>query len=216
MADAPSTIHRREVLRRAAILLGGVLSAPTIAGVLADEPRVWAATPDEHWAPRTLTAGQSELVATVAEHIIPATDTPGARAVGVHRFIDVLLTDFYPVDERDRFVAGVDGVDARARQRYGRAFVRCTHAQQHTILAEMDAAGYAAPGMLAQQSAPDTTGASAAVAAELRAPWFWRRMKELTLTGYYTSEAGATQELRVSPWGAYRDIPYSSVGRSWS
>lgn len=216
MADSPSMIHRREVLRRAAILLGGVISAPTIAGVLADEPRAWAATPDERWVPRTLTAAQSELVATVAEHIIPATDTPGARAVGVHRFIDVLLTDFYPVADRDRFVAGVDGVDARARQRHGRSFARCTHDQQHALLDELDGAAYAAPGMLAQQSAPDTTGVSAAVAAELRSPWFWRRMKELTLTGYYTSQVGATQELRVSPWGAYRDIPYSSVGRSWS
>jgi hypothetical protein len=42
-------------------------------------------------------------------------------------------------------------------------------------------------------------------------------MKELTVVGYYTSEIGAKQELRVSPFGAYRgDIPYPSVGRAWS
>ena len=214
MDDPVRTIDRREALRRAALLLGGVLSAPTIAGVLADEPRAWAATPDAEWKPRTLTAAQSELVATVADHIIPATDTPGARDVGVHRFVDVLLTDFYPAGERDRFVAGVDGVDARARRRHGKPFVRCTHAQQHAMLSEMDAGAYAHP--TDAQSKKETPVVPDTVATEVRSPWFWRRMKELTLTGYYTSQVGATKELRVSPWGAYRDIPYDSVGRSWA
>lgn len=217
MDDTRSTIDRREALRRAALLLGGVLSAPTIAGILAGDQRAWAATPDAQWTPRTLGPARSELVATVAEHIIPTTDTPGARAVGVHRFIDVLLTDFYPDTERHRFLAGLEGLEARARQRHGRAFVRCRASEQHAILAELDAAAYPAPGQaLAQQSAPELPGVPAAVAAEIRSPWFWRRMKELTLTGYYTSQVGATRELRVNPWGSYRDIPYQSVGRSWA
>jgi len=42
-------------------------------------------------------------------------------------------------------------------------------------------------------------------------------MKELTLLGYYTSEAGAMKELTVNPMGVYRaDIPYRSVGHSWA
>lgn len=216
MDESHSTIDRREALRRAALLLGGVLSAPTIAGVLADEPRAWGATPDALWKPRTLTPAQSELVATVAEHIIPTTDTPGARSAGVHRFVDVLLTDFYPAAERDRFLAGLDGLEARGRQRQGKAFVHCRAAEQHALLAELDAAAYPAPGTLAQQSVAEVPGVSEAVAAEIRSPWFWRRMKELTVTGYYTSQVGATRELRINPWGAYRDIPYSIVGRSWA
>ena len=42
-------------------------------------------------------------------------------------------------------------------------------------------------------------------------------MKELTLLGYYTSEAGAMSELKVNPMGVYRgDIPYRSIGHSWA
>ena len=42
-------------------------------------------------------------------------------------------------------------------------------------------------------------------------------MKELTLLGYYTSEAGAMKELKVNPMGFYRgDIPYRSIGHSWA
>ena len=46
---------------------------------------------------------------------------------------------------------------------------------------------------------------------------FWRNIKELTLVGYYTSEAGSTQELRVNPMGPWRaDIPLAEVGSAWA
>ena len=190
------SINRRQALQQVAVLLGGAISAPTLAGVLSTAtPRAWAASPQ--WAPRTLSAAQLELVATVAEHIIPETDTPGARAAGVHRFVDTLLTDHYPATERDRFLAGLADVDARARSAHGQAFAQCVPEQRIALLTELDARAYAA-----------SRGEDG---------WFFRRMKELTLVGYYTSEIGAMQELHVSPFGAYRgDIPYTSVGRAWS
>jgi len=190
------SINRRQALQQVAVLLGGAISAPTLAGVLSTATRrAWAASPQ--WAPRTLSAAQLELVATVAEHIIPETDTPGARAAGVHRFVDTLLTDHYPATERDRFLAGLADVDARARSAHGQAFAQCAPEQRIALLTELDARAYAA-----------SRGEDG---------WFFRRMKELTLVGYYTSEIGAMQELHVSPFGAYRgDIPYSSVGRAWS
>src|SRR2546425_148322 len=84
--DAQPAIDRREALRRVALLLGGALSASTVAGVLAGcEAR---RTPEGAWTSRALTSEQLELVAAIAEHILPETDTPGARGVGVHRFID--------------------------------------------------------------------------------------------------------------------------------
>ena len=190
------SINRRQALQRVAVLLGGAISAPTLAGVLsAATRRAWAASPP--WAPRTLSAAQLELVATVAEHIIPETDTPGARAAGVHRFVDALLSDHYAAAERDRFVAGLADVDARARSAHGQAFAQCAPEQRIALLTELDARAYAA-----------SRGEDG---------WFFRRMKELTLVGYYTSEIGAMQELHVSPFGAYHgDIPYTSVGRAWS
>jgi hypothetical protein len=42
-------------------------------------------------------------------------------------------------------------------------------------------------------------------------------MKELTLAGYYTSQAGATQELRMNPWGVWKgDIPRRPGDRAWA
>src|SRR5213076_416984 len=103
-------IDRREALRRAALLLGGALAAPTVAGVLAGCQA--ARVPDGAWAPRALSRAQVELVAAMAEHILPETDTPGARAAGVHRFIDAMLAESFPPSERERFLAGLAEVDA--------------------------------------------------------------------------------------------------------
>jgi len=198
-------ITRREALGRVAILLGGAISAPTLAGVLdAATRRAWATA--SGWTPRTLSASQMELVAVIAEHIIPETDTPGARAAGVHRFVDTLLTDHYPAAERDRFLAGLGGVDARSRSRHGTPFVECAPAQRVALLTEMDEEAY-----------PPRGGDATAATPAGDETWFFRRMKELTLVGYYTSEIGATRELHVSPFGPYHgDIPYRSVGRSWA
>lgn len=47
---------------------------------------------------------------------------------------------------------------------------------------------------------------------------FMRRMKELTLVGYYTSEVGATQELRHEPVPGRFDgcVPFAQIGRTWA
>ena len=235
-------ITRREALARTALFLGGTLAASSIAGV---EGTAWAKAVAPGWRPDTLTAGQRELVATVAEHIIPATDTPGARAAGVDRFVDAMLTDYYKADERSRFLQGLAELDARAAKEHGAPFLKTTAAQQVALLTTMDAESYppqrvletAEPlnaerarmrDSLARQSSTGPTvsdptrpsvdgGGGEAARREAERGWFFRRMKELTLLGYYTSEMGAMQELKVNPMGIYRgDIPYRSIGHAWA
>jgi len=46
---------------------------------------------------------------------------------------------------------------------------------------------------------------------------FFRRLKELVLIGYYTSEIGATEELEPNPMGGWEpDVPYREIGHSWA
>src|SRR5258705_6856347 len=56
---------------------------------------------------RALTPQQNETVATIAELIIPKTDTPGAREAGVAAFTDVMLADLGDDDPRPSITAGV-------------------------------------------------------------------------------------------------------------
>ena len=197
MTPAPNgEIDRREAVRRVAALLGGALSAPALAGVLAGCDTSRSATAG--WTPRALAGDRAELVATIAEHILPETETPGARSAGVHRFIDTMLAEFYPAAERERFLAGLADVDARAQRTHGAPFLRCPPAQQRALLEVLDREAFA----------PATRAA----------PPFFRTMKELTLLGYYTSEPGATRELRhVRVPGRFDGcVPFAPGDRAWA
>lgn len=194
---SPSTIDRREALRRVALLLGGGLSAPAIAGVLAGCRGGAGGAGD--WTPRAFSPAQGAMIETIADQIIPRTTTPGARDAGVHRFIDVMLAEYYLPAERDRFVAGLADLDARADRAHGRPFLRCDDSAQRSLLVALDAETFAQPRPPGE------------------APWF-RTMKELTVLGYYTSEVGATKELRHEPVpGRYEGcVPLGRVGRAWA
>ena len=191
-------IDRREALRRVGVLLGGLVSAPTAAGVLSGCER----SSEDDWTPETLTTEQNEMVDTIAEIIIPATDTPGARAANVNRFVDAMLTGSYPTETRDRFLTGLKETNARCQDTYGSPFVDCSPEQQRALVGEFDNETFG-------QDASD---------ADRENPSFFRMMKELTLVGYYTSEIGATQELKtnVVPGRHDGDVPYEEIGRAWA
>ena len=179
------------------MLLGGALSAPAIAGVLAgcDSRSVG----DGPWTPLAMTKEQGDLVARIAEHIIPETDTPGARAAGVHVFIDKMLAEHYPPEDKQRVLGGLASIDARTWEQCDANFIDCSADEQRSVLAIID-----------QEAFEKMPGRS-------DVHWF-RTFKELTLLGYYTSEIGATQELKhVAVPGRYDGcVPFTQIGRTWA
>jgi Gluconate 2-dehydrogenase subunit 3 len=58
-------------------------------------------------APATLNPHQETIVKTMAEMILPRTDTPGATDVGATEFIDLMLTEWYDDSDRERFLSGL-------------------------------------------------------------------------------------------------------------
>ncbi len=169
-------MNRREVL----LLLAGTAALPDrlLAVGRAVHQRVRVGTL------RALDPHQNETVALIAELIIPKTDTPGARDAGVPAFIDVMLADWGDDEQRQTFTAGLANVDERSRAAFGKDFVGCTPQQQTEIVEDLD---YELARLRDTKS--DTSKN------------FFQAMKWLTLTGYYTSEVGATSELH------YRVVP---------
>lgn len=186
-------MDRREALKRVGFLMGGTVSLSVASGVLSG----CQAPAAGGYTYQTLSAAQGELVATISELIIPETDTPGARAARVHEFADLMLTDWFDASDRDHFLAGLGEIDSVAQSVNGAAFVDNTEEQQVAILTEMEDAALADTG--------DQTP-------------FFSMIKQLTLLGYYTSEIGASQELKyVHTAGEYRgDVPYEEIGRAYS
>ena len=236
---AVDLLTRRQALARAAYLLGGTLSASTIAGVLAGCGEPGNETAASAWQPRTLSPAQNEMVLTMGELILPETDTPGARIARVDRFIDAMLTDYYVEEDRLRFLAGLERAEARAQRVFGTPFGSLSAEQQSELVQALNRAAFrqtgdrpatppevvARPDDAVLQENDAQTGNEQALPS-VDSDWdaqdtgpgsFFRTLKELVVVGYYASEVGATQELRVSPMGSWRpDIPYSEIGRSWA
>ena len=195
-------MNRREALQQVAWLMGGAISAPAIVGIL----NGCTAKQDAGWKPVFLTDEQGALVAEVAEIMIPRTDTPGAKDVGIPSFIDLILKDAYPEEDWERFIAGLTQFDAQAHEQYGRGFMRLDPAQQSALVrATHDTA------TAAERSNADT--------APLSRP-FVLMTKELTLLGFFTSQAGATQVLQYDPVpGVFRGcvaLSEAGNGKTWA
>lgn len=90
------------------------------------------------WKPQLFDAHQNQTVVALTELIIPQTDTPGAKAANVNRYLDLLLNDG-PERPRVEFLEGLGWLDSYARQQHGAPFVKLTAAQQTAILMDLDA-----------------------------------------------------------------------------
>jgi hypothetical protein len=155
-------------IERREFLQGGALLA-LCGAVWVSVRRGQQAVPDGAPAPVT-----DPLLDRICDLLIPMTDTPGALAAGVPAFVLLALqhqlAGATPAD-RTRLAAELD---ARA----GQSFLRLGAQQQHAVLAALDQSQFAPPA-----------GSQPVASA-------WPRIKKLIVMGYYTSDAGASQELR--------------------
>ncbi len=189
-------MNRRDAIKQATILLGGVLSAGAISGVMAG----CKADPKIDWTPKYFSAEEGGLMEAIVDRIIPKTDTPGAKDAGVHTFIDQMMADFFQDKDKAAFKEGLAKVEAEAKSAHGKSFVSLTPEQQDEVLTKFDKEAY---DPSRKENDP---------------PHFFRNMKELTVLGFCTSEVGATEFLKYDPVpGTYRGcIPYSEVGAAWA
>ena len=204
--SANNLLNRRELLQRVAGLMGGAISAPAVLGVL----NGCSAKPSASWQPLFLSKEEGAMVEDVAELILPRTATPGARDVGVPAFIDVILKDAYPAEDQARFISGLKDFDAEAQRAHGKPFLELQTAQRMSLLQQAHDAAAAAEKEQADNEVP---------AAERKRP-FVLMMKELTLLGFFSSQAGATQVLQYEavPGGFQACIPIAQAGngKQWA
>lgn len=185
-------MNRRQLIVRVSALMGGALT-PALTRALAAEASPQAAT-------TALTSLQRALAGALVETLIPATDTPGALAAGVDVYIDRALVAFFSAAERNDYIHGLELFDEHSRRETGEAFPALDAEARHRLVLALDQATFA--------SAP-------AERSPLQA--FYQTHKGLTITGYYTSEAGQTEELHIPPMGAFdADVPFAEIGRTWA
>ena len=126
---------------------------------------------------RVLSAEQNELVTTIAEMIIPETDTPGATSVHINEFVDLLLAEWSSDVDKTRFLAGLDAIDRESRATYGKRFVELAEPDRVLTLRGLD-------------GARDAEGAGRA----------FGELKRLTVYGFFTAEPIQKNLLKTVMW----------------
>ena len=193
-----TTIDRREAIRRVSLILGGT--------ALVGGSSLWTACRTER-VPESgpigrFSSGDVELLDEVADTMLPATKTPGAKAAHVGPFMAMMVTDCY--DERDQqvFRDGLLHVNEASRSAYGKPFMSVTPEQRLGLLESFD------------REAKSYMGAKK---EEQPSHWF-RMVKELAMLGYFTSEIGYTQAQRYaeSPGRFDPCVPYQAGEKAWA
>lgn len=163
---------RREAILKASAALGGATLIGQ-AAMLAGCDRQQAAVP---FAKAERQEGlfsdtDLELLAEIAETILPETDTPGAKAAGVGPFIALMVTDCYSPAEQEAFREGLATIDRECQEAYGGNFVELTPEQRLAIAERFDREQFDAIQNRAGEPAH-----------------YFRMLKELTVLGFFTSE----------------------------
>jgi len=171
----------------------------------ADPPDPSLTSPD--WKPKFFDEHQHQTVLTVADLMIPETDTPGARAAQVDRFIDLLLstdgpgtgedsggsdfTDFLlrkgTLEAQKRYIAALNWLDGYTLTEYSKPFTALDRAHQETMLTILT---------------HSTDDPAVSHGRELFAI-----IKSSIVSAYYSSEIGSLQELKYHTNPFYTSMP---------
>lgn len=162
-------MNRRELLR-------AVGAATVLSFIPRDAEAVWERLASgRRRVVRAFDAKQTELVAVIAEAIIPGTDSPGATDVGVPEWIDLVVAEYYDDTQRRAFLAGLQAIDESVRSTRGVGFTELDVDARDRVMTRLDQ--------------PDDRDAP-----EARA---FARLKGLVIHGYFTSERVHREVLRV-------------------
>lgn len=211
-------MDRRELLKLVAALTGGAV----VGGEFFLSGCTTGVKADAGFTPSNIA-----LLDEIGETIIPATTTPGAKAAQVGEFMKVMITDCYTETEQKTFTTGMISLEEACKKVNGKSFMDCTPQQRHDFLVtlEKEAKEY-------NKKRDETNKARKEehekVNKEL--PWkeqkefawdpphYYTMMKQLTLSGYFSSKIGATQALRYLPVPGRYDgnYPYQKGDKAWS
>jgi hypothetical protein len=188
-------VTRREAIRRVSALLGGtalVGQAAWLAGCATAQRASVSA----------FSTADVALLDEIAETILPATKTPGAKAAQVGSFIAMMVTDTYDPSEQRLFRDGIETLERESRTQNGAEFMASSPEQRVALLERLDRE---AIEYMRQPGAIDR-------------PHYFRMLKELTLLGYFTSEIGYTQAMRYveSPGRFDPCVTYTPGDKSWA
>lgn len=197
-------MNRREAIKKAALLTGGVIAAPSLLSMLQSCTRANRLT----WQPLFLNDGQVLFISAFVDTLLPATDTPGALDVKADIFIDRFFAKVYDENAQQQARNDIDQLNAGAVVKYGDTFVNLSSEDKKKYLTDRE-----------KESGKYRKNVwGTPVGDQDEPPGFYKSLKSLALWAYFSSEKVGEEILVYDPVpGTYSGcIPFSDVGKSWS
>lgn len=192
-------MDRRDAVKSVAFLIGGALSATTIA-TLFD-----SCTQPGKNSGKLFSEDHEKLVAEIADIILPTTaKSLGAKAAAVGPFITMMIKDCYPKEAQKAFVKGLEDLDANAKKEYSKTFLEMSTTERIDLITKLKVETIAAQKEekeeleKSEKAKPAEAQTSQVKAAPPRdsnkaKPMFFAIARDLTILGFFTSEIGATK-----------------------
>lgn len=137
------------------------------------------------YTPQFFATQDYSVIARLAELIIPSDATPGAREAGVAEFVDFMVA--HDQEQQLAMRTGVAWFNAHVERMYGQLFLALTEQQQASVLEPL---AYRSKYREGEEAGRE----------------FFRRIRELTVMGFYTSKIGY-QELDNPALRFYSESP---------
>ncbi len=205
-------MERRELLKMIAVVTGGVV----IGGELfLSGCKTGAKTAAD------FSTANIALLDEVAETIIPATNTPGAKAAKVGEFMKIMVTDCYTQAQQDAFMKGISSLDEASKKLNNKTFMESTPEQRHALLVSLEKEAKEFNKVVGDKDKPkrDEFNAKGRPYDFIATPpHYYTMMKQLSLTGFFTSKTGMTETLRHIPVPGKYDgaFPYAKGDKAWA
>lgn len=193
-------MDRRDAVKSVAFLIGGALSATTIA-TLFD-----SCTQPGKNSGNLFSEDQEKLVAEIADIILPTTaKSPGAKAANVGPFITMMIKDCYPEEAQKAFVKGLEDLESQAKKEHNKSFLALSTAERVDLITKLKdetIAGQKAEKEEQEKAAkaekPADIQISPVKAAPIKdakktKPFFFAIARDLTILGFFSSEIGVTK-----------------------
>jgi hypothetical protein len=177
-------MNRRKAIGRILLIGGG-----SIAAYSGYKLWDWNKSPDIEYL-----ENRKELIAALAESIIPETDSPGAKEAGVHEFIITMVKDCTEIKSQNKFIDGLKELEKYCSSSFSKTYQQCSPQQQQQTLKHFDERGKSYNGVIGK------------VENKFFGKSFFDTLKSYTVEGYCTSEAGATKGV------SYVFIPGKFIG----
>jgi len=184
-----AALNRRDLIRAALLAAAASALGPSFSLAQAIESGLTPAArgedgaaflTDPNWKAAFLNDHQNETLIVLSDVVIPATDTPGAKAALVNRYLDLLLS-VQPSEFQEEFVAALKSIDSESRTEFGKDFRDLSRDDQIWLLT-----AWAYPEQSSHWTERNDSHTRPADLAQQR----FYRLKALIAAAYYGSEIG--------------------------